>query len=383
MKKGLFSILAGALLVVGCQNYDDQFTKIESQITALASQVAGLSQVQSDLSALANDVTNIQSALTTIPSAAEINTAVSDGLAAVTADIADLETALDNVVSADDLNSVSTAISDVADDVIDFLSSNNVYSQKLTITNQAELDIAIGLGGKIALINNDVEIILDDEMNRAELDSIAARITAVVGAFEYDGDKTAFESDGLVFDKLRSVSKKMVWETRDDISFPALTSVGSLEIITGESELITSASFPVLTKLPFVSTSTDGGTTVQANTIDIEDSSTLTLTALVRYSGAASTSQRGITGTLGTATTAANALTIHLDDDAATTFDLAALTTEDEDTATIDNALALTISGATNVTLANYAKGVLIANDATTVVLPDYQWSSSTSLTSV
>ena len=30
MKKGLLSILAGALLVVGCQNYDDQFDALES-----------------------------------------------------------------------------------------------------------------------------------------------------------------------------------------------------------------------------------------------------------------------------------------------------------------------------------------------------------------
>ncbi|MDA8948202.1 hypothetical protein N9H57_03595, partial [Flavobacteriaceae bacterium] len=383
MKKGFLSILAASLLVVGCQDYDDQFSSLESQISALTQTVAGLAQVQSELGELSTTVANIQSALSDIPSAAEINTAVNDGLAGVVADIEDLETALDDVVSAEDLNTVSDALSDVANDVTDILSSNNVYSQKLTITNQAELDIAIGLGGKIALINNDVEIVLDEEMNRADLDSIATRITAVVGAFEYDGDIVDFESDGLVFDKLRSVSKKMVWETRDDISFPALTSVGSLEIITGESDLITSASFPVLTKLPYVSTSTDGGTTVQANTIDLEDSSSLVLTELVRYSGAATASQRGITGTDGTAITASNALTINLDDDVATTFDLAALTTEDATTATIDNALALTISGAQNVTLANYAKGVLIANDATTVVLPDYQWSSSTSLTSV
>jgi len=383
MKKGFLSILAASLLVVGCQDYDDQFSSLESQISALATTVAGLSQVQSQLAELSSTVANVQSALSEIPSAAEINTAVNDGLAGVVADIEDLETALEDVVSAEDLNTVSDALSDVANDVTDILSSNNVYSQKLTITNQAELDIAIGLGGKIALINNDVEIVLNEEMNRADLDSIATRITAVVGAFEYDGDIVDFESDGLVFDKLRSVSKKMVWETRDDISFPALTSVGSLEIITGESDLITSASFPVLTKLPFVSTSTDGGTTVQSNTIDLEDSSSLVLTELVRYSGAATASQRGITGTDGTAVTASNALTINLDDDVATTFDLAALTTEDATTATIDNALALTISGAQNVTLANYAKGVLIANDATTVVLPDYQWSSSTSLTSV
>jgi nitrous oxide reductase accessory protein NosL len=48
MKKGLLSILASSLLVVGCQNYDDQFTLLENQITALTQTVDGLSQVQSD-----------------------------------------------------------------------------------------------------------------------------------------------------------------------------------------------------------------------------------------------------------------------------------------------------------------------------------------------
>ena len=383
MKKGLLSILASALLVVGCQNYDDQFSLLEDQISALSQTVSGLSQVQANLTTLTSTVANIQTALADIPSAAEINTAVSEGLAGVEDDIAELETALDNVVSADDLNDVSDAINDVASDVSDILASNNVYSQKLVITNQAELDIAMGLGGKIALINNDVEITLDEEMNRADLDSIASRITAVVGAFEYDGDLEDFESNGLTFSKLKSVSKKLVWETRDDISFPALGSVGSLEIITGDSELITSASFPSLTKLPYVTTSTDGGTTVQANTIDLEDATSLDLSSLVRYTGEATASQRGVTLQDGTAVDPSNTLTIILEDDDATTFDLTAFTTEKADDSDADVALALTITGPRNVTLANYAKGVLTAADATTVVLPDYEWNASTTLASV
>ena len=76
MKKGLFSILAGALLVVGCQNYDDQFSNIESQITALASQVAGLSQVQSDLTSLAGTVNALQANI-----GDTVDAALADGLA--------------------------------------------------------------------------------------------------------------------------------------------------------------------------------------------------------------------------------------------------------------------------------------------------------------
>ena len=35
MKKGLLSLLAVALTVVGCQNYDDQFEELKGQIEGL------------------------------------------------------------------------------------------------------------------------------------------------------------------------------------------------------------------------------------------------------------------------------------------------------------------------------------------------------------
>ena len=63
MKKGLLSILAGALLVVGCQNYDDQFDSIENSINALITQVSGLSAVANQLTSLS---ATVQSLATTV-----------------------------------------------------------------------------------------------------------------------------------------------------------------------------------------------------------------------------------------------------------------------------------------------------------------------------
>ena len=377
MKKGLLSILAGALLVVGCQNYDDQFDTLETQINALASTVAGLSQVQSQLAALTTTVASVQSALASIPSGSEINAAVSEGLAGVQADIDALETALDNVVSADDLTAVSDAIDNVADDVSDILASNNVYSQELIITNQAELDIATGLGGKVALINNNVTIVLSDDMNLVELDSVTSKMTAIVGAFKYSADAKDFEETQGHFPKLKSVSKGFEYATRAPISLPALTSVGSLLLSSGDSELVTSIDLSALEKLPYVQT----GTTADA--ISFSDAASLKLGKLVRYTGGATASQMTTVGTAGTLREDTNTLSITLDDDDATSFDLAALTTEDPDDEDTDIALALTIAGPRTVALTNYAKGVLTANDATTVTLPDYEWNALTSLDDV
>ena len=52
MKKGLLSLLAVALTIVSCQNYDDQFAELTGLVNTLSTDVAGLSQVQTDLGTL-------------------------------------------------------------------------------------------------------------------------------------------------------------------------------------------------------------------------------------------------------------------------------------------------------------------------------------------
>ena len=42
MKKSLLGLLALALAVVGCQNYDDQFDDLNTKIAALSSEVSEL-----------------------------------------------------------------------------------------------------------------------------------------------------------------------------------------------------------------------------------------------------------------------------------------------------------------------------------------------------
>ena len=63
MKKGLLSLLALALTVVGCQNYDDQFEELTSQITSLQSTVDGLTGVSSAITSLQSTVSGLSSTL--------------------------------------------------------------------------------------------------------------------------------------------------------------------------------------------------------------------------------------------------------------------------------------------------------------------------------
>jgi hypothetical protein len=52
MKKGLLTVLLASLVLVGCQNYDDQFDDLNAQISALKSQVDGLSSLSGQVSSL-------------------------------------------------------------------------------------------------------------------------------------------------------------------------------------------------------------------------------------------------------------------------------------------------------------------------------------------
>ena len=153
MKKGLLSILASALFVVGCQNYDDQFTNLESQISALASTVAGLSQVQSDLSTLAGTVNSLQSALS-----GQIDTALADGLADIDAAITELEAATADVASSEDVADIQAAVDANQTDLQELLDQSSVFAGDVVVNTPTTLDAFHTIGTGLAIINGNVDI---------------------------------------------------------------------------------------------------------------------------------------------------------------------------------------------------------------------------------
>ena len=180
MKKSLLSILAGALLVVGCQNYDDQFDALESQINALASTVAGLSQVQSDLSALAGQVNSLQSALS-----AEIDTALADGLADIDAAVASLEAATADVASAEDLAAVQTGIDANQTSLAELLAQSSVFQGSVVVNTPATLDAYHAMGDGLAIVNGSVTITVNAEMDIAKVQELVDFITVTTGDYSY------------------------------------------------------------------------------------------------------------------------------------------------------------------------------------------------------
>ena len=244
MKKGLLSILAGALLVVGCQNYDDQFDSLEQQINALAAQANAITQVQSDLSALATQVSGLAGQL----SAAD--------LASVTSQVDAIKTQIDGLASVgEEVDNLNEEVDEILEALGELLQANAVINQNLKITNEAELDYVESLIGTEA---DDPTVIINGtfEVRNADLstDALAARVNAVVAKVRtvigqttitasatIDAstlgfiDGAANISNGVDISGLATVSGDLTLGHYGDLDLSQLVSVNSLTLSTSVS----------------------------------------------------------------------------------------------------------------------------------------------------
>ena len=136
MKKGLLSLLAVALTVVSCQNYDDQFESLTDQITQLSTTVAGLTAIKDQVTALQQTVNGLATSSALTAAVGTVTDQVTAVQASITAILADLE----NVATAADLDTISATLADVQADVKELLSGSAVINQNITINNAATLE---------------------------------------------------------------------------------------------------------------------------------------------------------------------------------------------------------------------------------------------------
>ena len=192
MKKGLLSLLALALTVVGCQNYDDQFAELTSAISDLQADVDGLAGVAASITSLQSTVAAITTAVGANATAINSgNTAISASLATVSSTLAALQASLGDVAQAGDLAAISSTLADVQADVRELLEANAVINQDITITNAATLEyvetlISTGDDDPNVIVNGSVEI---DTANfpgitaaqLASVNAIAAKLATILG----------------------------------------------------------------------------------------------------------------------------------------------------------------------------------------------------------
>lgn len=216
MKKGLLSLLAVALTVVGCQNYDDQFDELSDQITALSGTVQGLSSVADQITALTNTVNGLATAASVSGLQGDI-TNIKAAVEALTTDLADVATAAD-------LALISSTLGDVKADVKELLAANAVINQNITINNVATLEYVESListdgDDPNVIVNGSITVSVDD----ANFDAVhLPRIAAVTNKFATS---------------LKTVTIANTYSPTTELSFSALAFVDLSLSIDGKTNI--------------------------------------------------------------------------------------------------------------------------------------------------
>ena len=358
MKKSLLGFLALAGVLVGCQNYDDQFDALNQQILELQTELDGLTDIETDLAALVSDLSDLSDTVQDIEDNALTGNDLNNALAGVLSTLEQLRDRLSDleqdVADIDVESQVASATADIDSEVADLneeierieaalrdlLEASAVIDQDLNIRNQAELAYAKTLFPSDVTINAIVRGSVTIEIGSALTDSIAAvdaltdRIATVVrktGAITFDIDNDA--SSVLSFDALTFIDGSAILDGKVDINnvatiadnltltmtgtlmYPNLTSVDDIRITSGAG--VTEVNFANITgvagdvytgasagqiEFPDATSGVNLGTLAIPGTVDVGGPFTTTFDGAVTGNISATTIAAGSVDFSGTAT---------------------------------------------------------------------------------
>ena len=276
MKKGLLTVLLASLVLVGCQNYDDQFDDLNAQISALKSQVDGLSSLSGQVSSLAGTISGLQSgvsaaqaAATAAGASADAATAAGNAAAAAatasTADLSGLEASLASLAT--DVAAVQASLATAATesavtalqaeldaieaDLADLLATSNIYSTDVTVNNATTLNSALALGNKLNVLNATLTITAYAGMDYTKVQTLADRVNTMTGNLVY----SAYSSTGteITFNNLVSAGNITMTQPKG-YSFPKLANAAAIRLNSTYGTTVTNISFPVLTTATSIDT---------------------------------------------------------------------------------------------------------------------------------
>jgi hypothetical protein len=267
--------MTSALLVVGCQDYDDQFSSLESQISALATTVAGLSQVQSDLASLAGTVGSLATTVNGLGD--QIDTAVSSGLADIQSDIEAIETAVADVASSEEVSSLQDAVDASQEDLDQLLANSAVYDNKIVINSQATAEVYEAMGSAINIVASDVDITIVEGMDQTTVQTVVDNILNIVGNFKFTAAASTIAE--TTFNNLSSVNS-ITAKQGGGYEFKALTSASNITLDNTYKSTVDIIHFGALTNVTTIQD--EDGT---AGTIAFDKATEFHLTSLTRYPG--------------------------------------------------------------------------------------------------
>ena len=199
MKKGLLSLLAVALTVVGCQNYDDQFEELKGQIEGIESQLDGRPTLEAKVADIQGTVNALTTSLATVAGNVESNgTAIANNASAIAANgtaIANNGTAIaangtaiaGNLAAVNSVGGQVTALQGTADTIVADVAENATAIASVT-GDVANLSSDISdLTGDVAALTGNVSSVAVDVTTlltqlaavQTDIDSIQASLTTV------------------------------------------------------------------------------------------------------------------------------------------------------------------------------------------------------------
>jgi hypothetical protein len=292
MKKGLLTVLLASLVLVGCQNYDDQFDDLNAQISALKSQVDGLASLSGQVSSLSGTISGLQAGVTAAQNAASAaSTAasaidlsgLSAGLTTLQAEVDAVQASLATAATASAVAALQSELDAIEADVDELLSTSNIYSTAVTVNSVSTLDAALALGNKLNVLNADATITVSTAMDQTKVQTLVDRIKTMTGSLTFNSSSTT----ETTFENLTSVSG-LYANQKGGYNFKNLISAAAVQLNDQYEANIGVIDFRSLTTVTSFATldATDSST---ANTIDFNQATELHLTSLARYPGASLT----------------------------------------------------------------------------------------------
>ena len=260
MKKGLLTLLAASLVFVGCQNYDDQFDDLNAQISALKSQVDGLASLSGQVASLSGTISGLQAGVNAAQAAASSASAaagaidlsgLSASLATLQSEVDAIQASLATTATASAVTALQAEIDAIEADLDDLLSTSNIYSTDVTVTNATTLNSALALGNKLNVLNATLTITGYASMDYAKVQTLVDRVQTATGNITYSaGGSTGTE---IVFNNLTSAANITMTQP-GGYSFPKLTNAAVIDLKDDYETTVTNVSFPLLTTVTGIQT---------------------------------------------------------------------------------------------------------------------------------
>ena len=291
MKKGLLTVLLASLVLVGCQNYDDQFDDLNAQISALKTQVDGLAAISAQVTSLSGSISGLQAGVSAAQAAAsaagasaDAATAAANGidltglsasLTALQADVDAVQASLATAATAAAVAALQAEIDAIEADVDELLSTSNIYSTNVTVNSASTLDAALALGNKLNILNATATISVTAAMDQTKVQTLVNRMNTLTGNLVFNSSSTT----ETTFNNLTSAAD-ITMNQKGGYQMKALTSAAN---ITLNDQYEANISIVDLRALTTVTTLTTTGETDAG--IQFDQATEVHLSKLARYPG--------------------------------------------------------------------------------------------------